>query len=393
MKNTQLWNRSFLFACGANFSMFFAFYMLLPVMSIYLGQELGADNSQIGMILSSYVIMALLIRPFAGFFVDTLPRKALLVTCLGLYVLCFSGYIIAGSLLVFLLFRAFHGATFGITTVSMNTLAIDIMPAERRGEGIGYFGVMSNLAMAVGPMIALFVFDTTHNFHHLFMIAMGMALLGFILSLFIQSDPRPKPTGEVEPISLDRFILVKGLRAAAAMVFISFSYGMMTTYIAMYGNTVVGVTSGSGIFFMYFAAGLIVSRLVSGRLINKGLFKPVTITGIVLLIITYCFFVTMLTPIVYYVCGIALGVGYGVLSPSFQTMLINLAPHNKRGTANATYFASWDLGIGLGVLMGGIIADHWMLLTAFKSGIVMLIIGLVVYTFVVAPYYAKNKLR
>lgn len=393
MKNTRLWSPSFLFACGANFSMFFAFYMLLPVMSMYLGQELGATNSEIGMILSSYVIMALVIRPFAGFFVDTLPRKMLLLGCLLLYVLCFSGYIIAGSLLVFLLFRAFHGATFGISTVSMNTLAIDIMPAQRRGEGIGYFGVMSNLAMAIGPMVSLTLFDTTHNFHHLFFFAMGMALLAFILSLFIKTEPRPKPTGEVEALSLDRFILIKGLRPAAAMALISFSYGMMTTYIAMYGNSVIGVTSGSGIFFLYFAAGLIVSRLISGKLINKGLFKPVSIFGISLLIVSYCCFVTMLTPLVYYASGVAMGIGYGMLAPSFQTMLINLAPHNKRGTANATYFASWDLGIGLGVLMGGVIADHWTLITAFKGGIGMLVAGLLLYILVVAPYYEKNKLR
>lgn len=393
MKNSGLWSSSFLFACGANFSMFFAFYMLLPVMSLYLGQEMGADNSQIGMILSSYVIMALLIRPFAGFFVDTLPRKKLLLFCLMLYFLCFSGYILAASLLVFLLFRAFHGATFGISTVSMNTIAIDIMPSERRGEGIGYFGVMSNLAMATGPMISLMIYDATHSFQYLFMLAMFMAFMGFVLSSFIKTGARPRVVGEVEPLSLDRFILVKGLRAAAAMAMISFSYGMMSTYIAMYGNTVVGVTSGSGIFFLYFAAGLIVSRLLSGRLINKGYFRVVAIPGISLLIVSYILFVSVLTPFMYYASGIAMGVGYGMLSPTFQTMLINLAPHNKRGTANATYFASWDLGIGLGVLMGGIITDHWTLITAFKSGIVLLIAGLITYTFVVAPYYEKNKLR
>lgn len=393
MKTKNLWNSNFLFACGANFSMFFAFYMLLPIMSMYLGQELGANNSQIGMILSSYVIMALLIRPFAGFFVDTLPRKTLLIACLAFYVLCFGGYIIAGSMLIFLLFRAFHGTTFGISTVSLNTLAIDIMPSERRGEGIGYFGVMSNLAMAIGPMMALMIFDATHNFHHLFFFAMGMALLGLILSTFIKPDPRPKVTTGVEPISLDRFILVKALRTAAAMVLVSFSYGMMTTYIAMYGNTVIGVRSGSGMFFMYFAAGLIVSRLISGRLINKGHFKLVSISGIILLIISYCVFVSILTPTIYYASGVLMGIGYGMLSPAFQTMIINLAPHNKRGTANATYFASWDLGIGLGVLMGGVIADNWTLVTAFQSGILLLILGLIQYIFVVAPYYTKNKLR
>lgn len=392
MENKRLWSPSFLAACGANFSLFFAFYMLLPIMPMYLEQDLGASSSQVGVVLSSYVIMALIIRPFAGFFVDSLPRKKLLLVCFTLYTLCFGGYLIAASLVVFALFRSLHGATFGITTVSMNTLAIDIMPSERRGEGIGYFGVMSNLAMATGPMVALMMYEEHGSFNMLFAISIAMGLLGIIFSSLIKAKPREKVVDK-SPVSLDRFILIKGLRGAAVMSLISFSYGILNTYIAIYGKKYVGIESGAGMFFLYFAAGLIVSRLVAGRLVNRGLFRPITITGVSILIVSYLLFIFVNTPIVYFSTAVAMGMGYGMLSPSFQTMFINLAPHNKRGTANATYLASWDLGIGMGVLMGGIIADHWSLNNAFMCGVVLLAIGLTIYLWVVAPFYAKNKLR
>lgn len=389
---SKLWSPSFVLACGANFSMFFAFYMLLPILPIYLAEDLMASSSQVGLVLSCYVIMALCIRPFAGFFVDSLPRKKLLLVCFAIYSACFGAYLVASTLLIFAIFRAFHGASFGITTVSLNTLAIDIMPSERRGEGVGYFGVTSNLAMAIGPMVALMVYEKYASFDLLFMIAIGMCIVGLFLASFIKAKERPR-VHDKEPLSLDRFILIKGLPAALAMALISVSYGILNTYIAIYGQQAVGIESGAGMFFVYFAGGLIVSRLVAGKSINRGLFRPVTITGISILISSYTLFIIFQIPIVYYSSAVAMGVGYGMLSPAFQTMLINLAPHNKRGTANATYLASWDLGIGLGVLMGGVIADYWTLTNAFMVGVGMLIIGLIHYVFVVSAHYQANKLR
>lgn len=387
-----LWNINFMLACVANFSLFFAFYMLMPVLPLYLSNDMGADKAQVGLVLSSYVIMALLIRPFAGFFVDTMPRKLLLLVSFALYMMCFSGYIVAGTLLIFTLFRAIHGAIFGITTVSVSTIAIDVMPSERRGEGIGYFGVMSNLAMATGPMISLMIYEQDHNFQQLVLFSMSMALLGFTLSSFLKTKKR-ELLKNVEPLSLDRFILIKGLRGALSMVLLAFGYGILNTYIALYGKQVVGIESGAGKFFLYFAGGLIVSRLVAGKWINKGYFKMVAVSGALLLMISFALFVSLHSAFVFYAVGVTMGVGYGMLAPTFQTMSINLAPHNKRGTANATYLASWDLGIGIGILCGGLIADIASLTTAFASSIVMQLAGLLVYLFMVAPYYEKNRLR
>ncbi len=390
----RLWSKNFIIACMANFSMFFAFYMLLPLMAIYLEEVLLADKTQAGIIISSYVITSLMVRPFAGYLVDTLPRKRLLLICLFVYMLCFMGYIVGATLLFILLVRILHGGSFGISTVSLNTFALDIMPSKRRGEGIGYFGVMSNIAMATGPMVSMMIFESTHSFQTIFRLSLLMAVVSLVLINFIRAGETIKVSpGEKEPISLDRFILIKGLRGAFSMLLISFSYGMISTYIALYGKDVVGITSGSGIFFIFFAVGIILARLFSGRLVNRGIFRPVIISGLLLLIVTYIVFISFHDIIIFYSSAICLGAGYGVLAPAFQTMFINLAPHNKRGTANATYFASWDAGIGLGVLFGGIISDYFSLTAAFWIGTALLILGALQYLFVVAPYFEKNRLQ
>ena len=80
----------------------------------------------------------------------------------------FGGYLIAGTLTLFILFRIIHGVSFGMVTVSGNTIVIDIMPSSRRGEGLGYYGLANNIAMSIGPMFGLFLHDAGVSFATIF---------------------------------------------------------------------------------------------------------------------------------------------------------------------------------------------------------------------------------
>ncbi len=82
MMKDKLWTRSFLAVAGGNFLLFFAFYLLLPVLPMYLIEQFGANKATVGVVLSSYTITALFVRPFAGYMVDTFPRKPLQLICL-----------------------------------------------------------------------------------------------------------------------------------------------------------------------------------------------------------------------------------------------------------------------------------------------------------------------
>lgn len=394
-EKARLWNKNFIAAGCGNFLMFFAFYLILPVLPMYLAEQFGASKSTVGVILSSYTLTALLVRPFAGFMVDTFPRKPLLLICYMSFILFFGGYILATGLMLFAVLRAMHGAAFGLVTVSNSTVAIDTMPSARRGEGIGYFGVSSNLAMACGPTASLFMHDALNNYNYIFATSLITGLIGFCCITLIRL-PKRKPEEDPqikEPISLDRFFLIKGIPGAMALCLLSFSYGILSTYVAVYGKEEVGITTGAGLFFILMASGLILSRLTSGRLLNKGYLTQLITAGIGFLFTGFLLFIALKTPFGYYGSAILIGLAYGFICPAFQTLFINMAPHNQRGTANSTYLTAWDLGLGTGVLLGGNIADISSYTAAYLTGLVLIVLGFIVFRLFTVSHFERNRLR
>ena len=387
----KLWNSNLILAFAGNFCLFFAFYLLLPVLPFYLTEKFGADEGTIGLILASYTMTALLIRPFSGFMVDYFSRKPLLMTCYFIFISFFAGYMVAGTLLLFAILRAIHGLSFGMVTVSNSTIAIDVMPASKRNTGIGYFGVSTNLAMSISPMLALYLHDHSVNYIYIFASSLATGLIGFLCISLIKAPPKITTIGE--PISLDRFFLVKGLPGGINLMLFSFAYGILSTYVAMYGAHEVGIGSGSGVFFILLAAGLICSRLLGGRMLNKGLLAKNIFIGIFCLIVGFSIFIFLKSPLFFYLSAAILGMAYGFICPAYQTMFINLARHNQRGTANSTYLTSWDLGIGTGVLFGGQIAKSSNFTTAYIVGLGLIILGLIMFRLITAAYYQRNKLR
>ena len=113
------------FILAANFLLYFGFWLLIPVLPFYLSEVFNAGNSTIGIILSCYTVAALCIRPFSGYFLDSFARKPLYLLAYFIFMTMFAGYIIAGSLTLFILFRIIHGVSFGMVTVGGNTVVID----------------------------------------------------------------------------------------------------------------------------------------------------------------------------------------------------------------------------------------------------------------------------
>ncbi len=150
---------SYLLIIAANFLQFFGFWLLIPVLPFYLQEVFGADKTSIGAILSCYTIAALCIRPFSGYLLDSFARKPLYLFAYFFFTAMFGGYLLAGTLTLFILFRIIHGFSFGMVTVCGNTIVIDIMPSSRRGEGLGFYGLANNFAMSIGPMTWLFLHD------------------------------------------------------------------------------------------------------------------------------------------------------------------------------------------------------------------------------------------
>lgn len=382
----QLWNKAFILAFASNFLMMFAFYLLIPTLPFYLTDYFMADKTTTGFVMSIYIVAALAIRPFSAYFIDTMDRKKLYIVAYIAFTLLFATYTSATALSLFIVLRILHGFTFGITTTAGNTLAIDVLPSNRRGEGIGYYGLSTNIAMALGPTAGLFLMDY-FSFVVIFWAAFIAGILGLGASMLIDA-PHHIATKH-ESMSLDRFILIKAIPLGINLLLISLSYGLIISFGAVFGKE-IGVAN-TGIFYTLMAAGIFVARFSTGKYLNTGKFKPIGITSIILLCISYAILAQTTQAWEYYTLAIMIGIGFGMLTPAFQTMTVNMAPHNKRGTANSTFFTSLDLGVGGGMLLGGKISEIWNLNTAFGIVALVNLVGLLLYFKFTIPLYNNHK--
>ena len=387
----KLWNSNFIKVNIANFMLFFAFYLLMPLLPLYLSETFHSTKDVIGAVLSGYTIAALVSRPFSGFLVDSFPRKKVLLTVFFLFFIFFAGYLAAGSLLLFGIVRTLHGAPFGALTVANSTVAIDVLPSSRRSEGIGYYGLSNNLAMATGPTVAIYLYDSTHNFEFLFWLSLIVAGLGLLVDSTVKLAPR-KLVKDKRKLSLDRFFLVVGWLLFLDMTAFGFSYGVLSTYLAIYGKETLGITSGTGTYFLVLAAGLMLSRLEGASSLRKGRIVYNAAVGMAVSLVGYTLFVAVPNMWGYYGSAVLIGLGNGHIWPAFQNMFINLSTNDNRGTANSTLLVSWDVGIGLGVIAGGLLAEHIGYAAAFWAGAAVNAVAVVHFALQSRHHYNAHKL-
>jgi predicted MFS family arabinose efflux permease len=391
---TPLWTKDFVFANLANFLLFFSFYLLMPTLPFYLTDVFAIPNAHAGLIIAIYVLASTIIKPFTAFFADAFDRKKIYLFLYFLFIALFAGYIFAATLMLFVVVRILQGFAFGSLMTTSNALVIDIIPRRRQGEGIGYYGLSSTFAMSIGPFIGLLIYDS-FDFNYIFYGAILSGALGGFFVYLIKPQKSPKTVSE--PISLDRFLSIKGLPIGLNFVFLGIAYATMTTYIAMYGKS-LNVWGSSGAFFIVLAIGLVISRIFSGKRIDKG--KVLEIVKLGNIFAAFSFFLLFFadkTPhsqsLIYYLSALLIGLSYGMMFPSFNVMFINLAPHNRRAAASSTYLTSWDLGIGIGIVAGGKIIDVLNISSMYAFSGLSTMISVLFFVSISSSYFLRNKLR
>lgn len=398
--NDKLFTRSYIFICFANFLTAFSFFLLVPTLPFYLADRYSLEPDIVGLVLSCYVVAVLCIRPFAGFIADVYPRKKVYLISYLLFALSFSGYLLPiPDILMFVLLRVMHGFAFGALNTTGNTLVIDIMPSSRRGEGLGYFGVTNNLAMAFGPMTGLFIISGG-NYRALFIAALLVACLGLVFASLVKVKWRQPLEKAGKVFSVDRFILLEGIPASLAFFMLAIPYGMTSSYIAIYASE-VGIDAGAGLFFTVQGAGLIVSRLISGKRVDRGVITRTISIGIAIalsgvvgeaLLAAACGASLNLGYMLYFVSAFLIGYGFGTIFPAFNTLFINMAPNSRRATANATYLTGWDVGIGAGMLLGGTLSVNGYS-ASFAFAAILVVLSLVYFMLFVSKHFERHRLR
>ena len=405
----KLWNSNYTKTWIATFMLYFSFMLLMPLFPLYLRDTFGANKETIGIVLSGYTLAALFIRPISGYLVDSFPRKVILILFYFLFVALSAGYLIATSITMFAIFRTLHGIPFGATTVAGTTMAVDVLHPTRRAEGIGYYGLSNNIATAISPTIAIWILHFTNSYTLLFWLSIIISLVGVIICSTIQppstassdnsstssltpsqSNNSPTTSSRRLIVVLGKLFLLRGWLLGASMICFAMSYGIISTYVAIYAAEELDIKEGAGIFFFLLAGGLALSRLTGARGLRHGRIVHNASEGMLVSLVGYFLFAAVHHPIALYASALIIGLGNGHMYPAYQNMFINLATNNQRGTANSTLLTSWDSGMGLGVLLGGILAEAINYHSAFWMMWIANLTGVLLFFLLARQHYLRN---
>ena len=382
----KIWNRDFILLTLSNFFMCITYYALISALPVYLVNELHAGKSQVGLVLAAYTIASVMIRPFSGFALDKFGRRTILLLALIFYTSLFAGYLIAFSIVALIFLRFAQGLTWGVTTISGSTIAVDIIPTAKRGEGIGYFSLSTTMGMSVGPIVGAFIIHHG-GYSELFLSALFISLMSLIFAYSIRL-PRKLTTRKEIDFSVENLFHRKSILPSINLLVIMTTYGGLLSFIALFGRE-IGIENTS-LFFLIFAAGIGISRLTAGKTFDRK--GPLGILTFCLLLMIVGFPLLALVRNVagFYLSGLIIGFGIGVIFPTFQTIVNNLADDRNRGAANSTLYTALDLGMGLGMIVSGLIAQYISIQAVFLLSLLVCIAGLAFFRLKVIGPYNRN---
>lgn len=380
MKSEQkLWNRDFVAVCFSSFFLFMTFYMLAVTLPIFVVDTLKGSKQQIGLVMTAFIVAAVIFRPLAGKWLDELNRKKIILVSLALFMVCTALYMIVDHFPLLLGLRFLHGIGFGIAATATGAIAVEFIPDHRKGEGIGYFSLFMSLAMVIGPFLGLTIMEHYNN-QFLFAVCILFALLSFVCGMATRIRSTAAARNKTElAAGWRKYIEPAAIPISLAGSILAFSYGAITTFISVYAKD-IGIGSFASYFFVVFAAMIVLSRPFTGRIFDRLGEHILVYPGIFLFTVGMIGLSQAETPLLFLITGAIIGLGFGVLLPSFQTIAIQSSPSYRSGLATGTYFLLFDSGYGIGSYALGIVAAQ----TSYHT---MYLIAAIVVACTAAIYY------
>lgn len=368
----KIWNKTFVLILLISFLMFLSMYMLLPTLPLY-AQTLGGNETIAGTIVGIFTLSAVLVRPWFGNLLDRKGRKIILIIGVSVFLVSVLAYNLAFTIISLLALRVFHGIGWGASTTATGTMASDVIPAARRAEGMGYYGIAATIAMSLGPALGLYIIKYS-NYSVLFTSAAIIAGLGLAGSFFINYEvPLKNQAPLVKGVILEK----TALPPTFVLFFITLTYGGIVSFLPAYADY-RGVKN-IGIFFTVYALVLLFSRPIIGKLADRYGVRKFLVPGILLIAIALLLLIKAATLPMFLLVGVVYGIGFGTVQPILNALVISLSPPERRGAANATFAVAMDLGIGLGAVALGFLAQKTNYATMYGSSAIFALLALVMY--------------
>lgn len=353
--DNQIFTKRFISLFFTNLSIFLVFYSLITTLPLYASGILDRTDDEAGLLVTAFLVSAILMRPFSGKLLDLYGKKRLLLISLLIYLACTILYVVFKEFTVLLGLRFFQGIWFSIATTAAGALAADIIPNKRKGTGLGYFTMSTNLAIVIGPFIGLLVIQYA-SFDALFIVLAVVVAIGSVLALTLNTKDLTQPKQQQKfRLTFNDLFEKKALPLAIVASVIAFAYSSILSFLSLYAEQ-QDLLGAASYFYAVLAVAMIGVRPFTGRIYDTYGAKYVIIPSFMLFAIGLVLLGNADNPALLLTSAIFLGMGYGTLTTSFQSLCVQATAPERTSYATATYFTLFDLGIAVGSYVLGIVA-------------------------------------
>lgn len=386
MVKNSIWTKGFVFSCISCFLLFANFYMLLAAMPLAVKEMMNGTARDMSLVVSIYLLGIVLLRPFSGVLADKLGKRQVSLITIFIFAICSFLYLGVDAILLLLVIRFIHGVFHAVSTTGHAAMAIDMLPIDKKGEGIGYYGLAMSLSMVLGPALGLFLLNA-YGYIPLIIIAGIFAVLSYLFTFLIPKNRVSTKPKVKQQLTFSSFIEPKAIPVCIAALVFSFSYSSLISFIAVYTKELDLASTGM-YFFIVFAISILVTRPYIGKMLDRR--GPSFLIFPALLFFSIGVLFLSLSHSIYAILSLAvvLGVTYGAIFPSFQTITVRMSPSNRSGVATATFFLFYDLGFGLGAFILALIASVFGYALMFQAVSGLVLVSLLLYYFL---YYRKER--
>ncbi len=382
----KIWTRDFVLVCLANFFIFLGFQMTLPTIPLFV-EELGGSDQLIGLIVGVFTFSALLLRPYAGHSLESKGRQFVYMLGLGIFVLAVGSFAFITSIIILFIMRVVQGVGWGFSTTATGTIATDIIPPHRRGEGLGYFGLSGNIALAFGPSLGLTLAGVI-SFQSLFLICAALGFIAFLLSTKIHYKKAEKSEEKTVPVKFDIFEK-SAIQPSILLFFITVTFGGIATFLPLYTEE-KGI-GGIELYFLTFAIFLMISRTFAGKLYDKKGHIYVFLPGTLCILIAMILLSWLPSTFVMLIAAALYALGFGSVQPALQAWAVDKSPKNRKGMANATFFSFFDLGVGIGAIGFGQLAYLFNYASIYATAAGSVFLSMAFYVYLLIRSKRENK--
>ncbi|WP_071392933.1 MFS transporter [Bacillus tuaregi] len=384
MGKPKLWTKDFIIVSSINFLLTLVFYLLIVIIGIYAVNEYQATASQAGLVTGIFIVGALIGRLAVGRFIDTVGRKRILFMGLILYTMAIAFYFIQIGITFLLITRLLHGITLGIASTATGTIVAQIIPAERKGEGIGYFSMSATLATAIGPFIGLYMSQNT-SMQMIFSFCLTLGIIGLITAFFVYVPTlEMTKTTEKSGFKLSNFIELKAVPIALITLVVSFCYSSVLSFINFYAIE-IDLVSAASFFFLVYSIAILISRPFTGRLMDVKGANYVMYPAFILFTVGMLLLGSAHNSLTLLLSGILIGLGFGNMQSCTQAIAVKLTPPHRMGLATSTFFIFLDAGLGFGPYVLGFFIPYTSYGTLYE------ILGIVVLASTALYFFLHGK--